>query len=82
VPQFANSLRVDAARYRAGRSPDFAHWGPTTNDLTAELHPDGTLEYRLLSRIDGVGDREGTVRLSVDEIVTVLEETADVLTAG
>lgn len=82
VPQFANSLRVNAARYRAGQSPDFAHWGPTTNDLAAELHPDGTLQYRLLSRIDGVGDREGAVRLRIDEIVAVLEEAADVLTAG
>jgi len=82
VPQFANSLRVDAARYRAGRSPDFARWGPTTDDLVAELHPDGTLRYRLRSRIDGVGDREGAVRLRVEEIVAVLEEAADVLTAG
>ncbi|MEU3648141.1 hypothetical protein AB0E59_32500 [Lentzea sp. NPDC034063] len=82
VPQFAHSLRTDAARYRAGRSPDFAYWGPTTNDLDAELHPDGTLRYRLRSRIDGVGDREGAVRLHVDEIIAVLEDTADVLTAS
>lgn len=81
VPQFAHSLRVDAARYRAGRSPDFAHWGATTNDLAAELHPDGTLQYRLRTRIDGVGDREGTVALPIDEIVAVLEEAAEVLTA-
>lgn len=75
-------LRVDAARYRARQWPDFAHWGPTTDDLAAELHPDGTLQYRLLSRIDGVGDREGAVRLRIDEIVAVLEKAADVPTAG
>jgi hypothetical protein len=82
VPQFAHSLRVDAAGYRAGKSPDFARWGPTTDDLVAELQPDGVVQYRLLSRIDGVGDREGTVRLRIDEIVAVLEKAADVLTAG
>ncbi|MFJ8962401.1 hypothetical protein ACIRG5_23720 [Lentzea sp. NPDC102401] len=82
VPQFANSLRLDAARYRAGQSPDFAHWGPTTDDLAAQSHPDGTVRYRLRSRIDGVGDREGVVRLRVDEIADVLEKTADVLTAA
>lgn len=82
VPQFANSLRVDAARYRAGKSPDFAHWGPTTDDLAAESHPDGTVRYRLRSRIDGVGEREGVLQLRVDEIVAVLEKTADVLTAA
>ncbi|MEU5695250.1 hypothetical protein [Actinosynnema sp. NPDC020468] len=82
VPQFAHSLRVDAAHYRAGRWPDFACWGPTTDDLSARLHPDGTLRYRVRSRIDGVGDREGSVRLGVDEIVAVLEEAAAVLTAG
>ncbi|MEV7548229.1 hypothetical protein AB0N89_01230 [Amycolatopsis sp. NPDC089917] len=79
VPQFVHSLRSDAARYRAGRSPDFAYWGPTTDDLDAELHADGTLRYRLRSRIEHVGDREGVVRLSVEEIVTVLEQAADVL---
>lgn len=82
VPQFANSLRVDVARYRAGKSPDFAHWGPTTDDLAAESHPDGTVRYRLRSRIDGVGEREGVLQLRVDEIVAVLEKTADVLTAA
>lgn len=82
VPQFANSLRVDAARYRTRRWPDFAHWGPITNDLVAELRRNGTLQYRLLSRIDGVGDREGAVRLRINEIVAVLEQAADVLTAG
>ncbi|ALG08544.1 hypothetical protein AOZ06_17930 [Kibdelosporangium phytohabitans] len=82
VPQFAHSLRLDAARYRAGLPTDFAYWGPTTNDLDGELHPDGTLHYRLRSLIDGVGDRGGTVRLRVDEIIAVLEEAADVLTAG
>ncbi|KOV87243.1 hypothetical protein [Nocardia sp. NRRL S-836] len=79
VPQFAHSLRTDAARYRRGRSPDFADWGPTTDDLSADLQPDGTLRYRLHSRIDGVGDREGVVRLDLDEIIAVLEETADAL---
>ncbi|MFI6307124.1 hypothetical protein ACIBCH_35010 [Amycolatopsis thailandensis] len=79
VPQFVHSLRLDAARYRAGRSPDFAYWGPTTDDLDAELHSDGTLRYRLRSRIEQVGDREGVVRLSIEEIVDVLEEAADVL---
>jgi hypothetical protein len=82
VPQFAHSLRVNAAACRAGRSPDFAHWGPTTDDLVAELHPDGEVQYRLLSRIEGVGDREGAVRLRIDEIVAVLEKAADALTAG
>jgi hypothetical protein len=81
VPQFVHSLRADVARYRAGQSPGFACWGPTTDDLHAELHPDGTLQYRLRSQVDGVGDREGSVRLHVDEIVAVLEETADVLAA-
>lgn len=82
VPQFAHSLRMNAAGHRAGQSPDFAHWGPTTDGLVAELHPGGEVQYRLLSRIDGVGDREGTVRLRVNEIVAVLEKAADVLTAG
>ncbi|HEX7301484.1 hypothetical protein [Lentzea sp.] len=82
VPQFVNSLRVDVARYRAGRLPHFAHWGPTTDDLAAEWGPDGAVEYRLRSRIDGVDDREGSVRLSVDEVVAVLEEAIGVLTAG
>ncbi len=54
----------------------------TSQHLVAELHPDGTLQYRLRSRIDGVGDREGTVALPIDEIVAVLAEAADVLTAG
>lgn len=81
VPQFANSLRVSAARHRAGQWADFAQWGPTTDDLSAEMHPDGTLRYRLLSRVEGVGDREGAVRLRADEIVAVLEKAADVLTA-
>lgn len=81
VPQFANSLRADAASCRSRRSQDFAHWGPTTDDLAAELHPDGTLQYRLISRIDGVGDREGAVRLRVGKIIAVLEKTADVLAA-
>ncbi|MFJ8965864.1 hypothetical protein ACIRG5_41395 [Lentzea sp. NPDC102401] len=79
VPQFAHSLRTDVGHYWAGRSPDFACWGPTTDDLSAELHPDGTLAYRLRSQIDGVGDREGAVQLSIDEIIAVLEETADEL---
>lgn len=82
VPQLVHSLRADVARYRTGQSPDFANWGPTTDDLHAELRPDGTLQYRLRSQIDGVGDREGVVRLHVDEIVAVLQETADVLSAG
>ncbi|TCO55958.1 hypothetical protein EV192_107383 [Actinocrispum wychmicini] len=82
VPQFAHSLRWDVAAYRAGKSPDFGDWGPTTNDLSAELDPDGTLRYRLRSQIDGVGDREGAVRLHIDEIVAVMAEAADVLTAG
>ncbi|MCP2243976.1 hypothetical protein [Lentzea aerocolonigenes] len=82
VPQFAHSLRVNAAACRAGQSPDFAHWGPTTDDLVAELHRNNTVQYRLRTRIDGVGDREGTVRLRADEIVAVLEKAADVLTTG
>jgi len=49
--------------------------------LHSELHPDGTLQYRLRSQIDGAGDREGLVQLHIDEIVAVLEETANVLTA-
>jgi hypothetical protein len=73
---------VSAARHRAGQPADFARWGPATDDLAAELHPDGTVQYRLLSRIDGVADREGAVQLRVDEIVAVLEKAADVLTAG
>ncbi|WP_146771738.1 hypothetical protein [Lentzea atacamensis] len=80
VPQFANSLRVHAARYRSRQLQDFAQWDPTTDDLAAELHRDGTLQYRLISRIDGVGDREGAVRLRIREIVAVLEKAADVLT--
>ncbi|MFD9701363.1 hypothetical protein [Lentzea sp. NPDC059081] len=79
VPQFVHSLRTDVGLYRAGRSSEFAHWGPTTDDLSAELHPDGTLAYRLRSQIDGVGDRGGAVRLSIDEIIAVLEETANTL---
>ncbi|MGI5499823.1 hypothetical protein [Lentzea sp. CA-135723] len=79
VPQFVHSLRLDAGRYRAGRTPDFARWGPTTEDLATESDPDGTVRYRLRSRIDGVADREGVVPLHVDEIVAVLEQTADVL---
>jgi len=82
VPQFAHSLRVDAARCRAKRWPDFAHWGPTTDDLAVELHRNGTLLYRVRSRMDGVGYRQGAVRLRVKEIVAVLEKAADVLTAG
>ncbi|NGY62510.1 type II toxin-antitoxin system VapC family toxin [Lentzea sp. NEAU-D13] len=82
VPQFANSLRANAARCRSRRLQDFAQWGATTDDLAAELHPDGTLQYRLISRIDGVGDREGAVRLRVRDVVAVLEKAADVLTAG
>ncbi|ONI75184.1 hypothetical protein ALI144C_41305 [Actinosynnema sp. ALI-1.44] len=81
VPQFAHSLRLDVDRYRAGQLPDFAHWGPTTDDLSAELLPDGMLQYRLRSQIDGVGDREGAVRLSVGEIVAVLERAVDVFDA-
>ncbi|WP_394618655.1 hypothetical protein JNUCC0626_06010 [Lentzea sp. JNUCC 0626] len=78
VPQFVHSLQSDIAR----RSPEFGSWGPTTDDLSARLEPDGTLRYRLRSRIDGVGDREGEVQLRADEIVEVLQETATVLTAG
>ncbi|MFC3890979.1 hypothetical protein ACFOWZ_05790 [Lentzea rhizosphaerae] len=51
-----------------GREPERAERRPITGPL--------------LSRIDGVGDREGAVRLRVDEIVAVLEKAADVLTAG
>ena len=82
APKAGDILGRLAARYRAGQSPDFARWGPTTDDLDAESHPDGTVRYRLRSRIDGVGDREGVVRLHVDEIADVLEKTADVLTAA
>ena len=80
VPQFAHALRANAARCRSRRSQDFAQWGPTTDDLAAELRPNGTLQYRLISRIDGVGDREGAVRLRIRDVVAVLEEAADVLT--
>lgn len=82
VPQFANSLRKDAAHHRTWRSRDFARWGPTTDQLTAELHPGGVLRYRLRSPIDGIGDREGAVRLRIGEVVAVLERTADLLTAS
>ncbi|WP_370949221.1 hypothetical protein AB5J62_17175 [Amycolatopsis sp. cg5] len=78
VPQFAHSLRLDAAAYQAGRMPDFARWGPTTDGLDTEWAQDGTLRYRLPSPFV----REGALRLNVDEIVAVLEAAADVLTAG
>ncbi|GLY47687.1 hypothetical protein [Lentzea sp. NBRC 102530] len=78
VPAFVHSLRADIA----GRSAEFGRWGPTTEDLSARREPDGTVRYRLRSRIDGVGDREGVVRLRANEVVEVLRETVAVLTAG
>ncbi|MFD5829619.1 hypothetical protein [Lentzea sp. NPDC060358] len=82
VPQFANSLRHDASRRRLWQSWDFARWGPTTDQLTATLHLGGQLRYRLHSRIEGVGDREGEVWVRTGRTIAVLRETADVLTAG